>query len=121
MRRVIPILLALALSACVNHLAERQARLNQLVGLREPDLVRVMGVPTRAFESEGTKFLAYLEQRIDLIPGSYGFQGSPYWGPGGYWGPAGIPSQAMTLTCETTFTLTAGVVRSYTLRGNACG
>jgi len=121
MRRAIPILAALALSACVNYLAERQARLDRLVGLGELDLVRAMGVPTRAFESEGTKFLAYLEQRIDLVPGSYGFRGSPYWGPGGYWGPAGIPPQAVTLTCETTFTLTAGLVRSYTLRGNACG
>jgi hypothetical protein len=72
-------------------------------------------VPTRTYEAEGTKYLAYTESRVEIVPGApYGPM------PWGWYGPA-FPPQAVTLTCETTFAVSAGVVRSFTLHGNACG
>ncbi|MEA2727266.1 MAG: hypothetical protein QOF70_1741, partial [Acetobacteraceae bacterium] len=37
------------------------------------------------------------------------------------WNAGGIPPTVMTLVCETTFTIADGIVRSFSLRGNACG
>lgn len=115
MPRAVLILLVSVLAGCANQLAARQAYLNQLIGHSEADLVQQMGVPTRSIETGGVKYLAYTENRVDVMPGlpAYG------WGWGWYGG--GIPPQVVTLTCETTFAVSKGVVQSYTLRGNACG
>ena len=118
MRRAILILLVLLVAGCANQLAVRQAYLNQFVGQPESVVVQQMGVPTRSIETEGVKYLAYTESRVDVVPGlpAYGW-GAPYWG----WYGGGIPPQVVTLTCETTFAVSNGAVQSYTLRGNACG
>ena len=118
MRRAILILLVSMVAGCTNQLAARQAYLNQFIGQSESVVVQQMGVPTRSIETEGVKYLAYSESRVDVVPGlpAYGW-GAPYWG--GYGG--GIPPQVVTLSCETTFAVSNGTVQSYTLRGNACG
>ena len=117
MRRAILILLASLVAGCTNQLAARQAYLNQFIGRSESDLVQQMGVPTRSFETGGVQYLAYNESRTDVMPGLPGYGWGPYWG----WYGGGIPPQVVTLTCETTFAVSNGVVQSYTLRGNACG
>lgn len=118
MRMAVLILLAALLAGCGNQLAQRQAYLNQFVGQPEAAVVQQMGVPTRSIETDGVKYLAYTESRVDVIPGLPGYGwGAPYWG----WYGGGIPPQVVTLTCETTFAVSNGVVQSYTLRGNACG
>ncbi len=104
------------LAGCTNQLAARQAYLNQFIGHNESDLVQGMGVPTRSFETGGVTYLAYNESRVDVIPGTAGW-GPPFWG----WYGGGFPPQVVTLSCETTFAVSDGVVQSYTLRGNACG
>jgi hypothetical protein len=109
------LVLLMLLAGCVNQLAARQAFLNQFIGQPESTLVQQMGVPTRSIETDGVKYLAYTESRTDVIPGAPGYG----WGWGWYGG--GIPPQVVTLTCETTFSVSGGVVQSYTLRGNACG
>lgn len=112
------LVVALLLGGCVNHLAQREAFLQQFVGKPETDLVQQLGVPTRSYETGGVRYLAYTESRVDLIPATagYGF-GPPYLG----WYGGGFPPQAVNLVCETTFAVSAGTVRSFTLRGNACG
>jgi hypothetical protein len=116
MRRVAVLLVTGLLAGCVNQLAVREARLRQLVGQPEIVLVQQMGVPTRAYETDGVKYLAYVEQRLEVMPSfpSYG----PYF-MGWYGG--GFPPQVLDLRCETTFEVSGGTVRGFNLRGNACG
>jgi hypothetical protein len=110
------LLAVLALVGCTNELAQRQAYLSQFVGQPESALVQQMGVPTRSYETSGVKYLAYDEHRIDIMPGQ------PIYAPFylGWYG-AGFPPQVIELTCETTFEVSDGTVKAYTLRGNACG
>jgi hypothetical protein len=113
---VAAIMLAGWLVACTNQLAARQAYLSQFVGQPEVALVQQMGVPSRSLETGGVKFLAYDENRIDIVPSFPSY--SPYF-TGWYGG--GFPPQVIDLRCETTFEVVEGTVRSFNLRGNACG
>ena len=112
-RRLALVLAASALlAACADDTAARMAALNHLVGQPEQTLLQTMGVPTRTYETDGTKYLAYDQSRVDIIPGV------PGTGP---FHSGGIPPQPIERWCETTFQVAQGVVRSFTLRGNACG
>jgi hypothetical protein len=117
MYRAIPLLLTGLLAGCVNQLAAREARLRQLIGQPEAALMQQMGVPNRVYETSGVKYLAYDEQRIDVVPGFPTY--NPYFFNGWYGG--GFPPQVVDLRCETTFEVADGTVRSFNLRGNACG
>ena len=99
---------------------DRQAEANKLVGQPEAEVVRQMGVPTRAFDADGYRFLAYLEHRVDVTPGRGPW--APFWGwwGGGSYGPDVAPA-VMNYDCETTFEISGGKVQTFTLRGNACG
>jgi hypothetical protein len=119
MRRSILFVLATVLGGCVNQLAQRQALLDRLVGRPDSELVQQLGVPARTYETDGVKYLAYDESRVQIVPGLPTNAPGPWWAYGGYGG--GWPPQVVTLTCETTFAVAGGVVKSYTLRGNACG
>ena len=88
------------------------AALNQLVGQPEQTLLLSMGVPIRSYETDGVKYLAYEERRVDIIPGAPGI---------GVWNVGAIPPQPIERWCETTFQVAQGTVRSFILRGNACG
>ena len=116
MRRVIVLVLAVLVAACGNQLAARQAYLSHFVGQPEAAVVQRFGVPTRSYETGGAKYLAYDERRIDLVPSFPSY--SPFF-PGWYGG--GFPAQVIEWQCETTFVVTDGTVRSFSLRGNACG
>ena len=103
-------------AGCTDRLAVRQAELARWVGRPETDLVGIMGARSRTYETGGMKFLTYEDRRVDIVPGS------PFYyrpGPFGYGG--GFPPTATTLVCDTTFTTGGGVVRAFSLRGNACG
>jgi hypothetical protein len=115
MRHAVLILSLIALGGCADQLAVRQAQLAPFVGGSEANLVQQMGVPTRTYEAQGMKFLAYDQGSVEVIPG-YPY-GPPYWG----WSGGAFPPQVVNLVCETTFTVADGVVRSFVLRGNACG
>jgi hypothetical protein len=117
MHRAILLLLIGLLAGCVNLLAAREARLRQLIGQPEAVLVQQMGVPTRAYETAGVKYLAYVEQRIEVTPSFPSY--SPFFMGGWYGG--GFPPQVLDLRCETTFEVFGGTVRGFNLRGNACG
>ena len=99
-------------TACADDLAPRMAALNHLVGQPEQTLLQTMGVPTRSYDANGEKFLAYDERRVDIISGTPGV---------GIWRAGAMPPQSIELWCETTFQVAQGTVRSYTVRGNACG
>jgi hypothetical protein len=115
MRVVVVAVLAGVVGACSGGLAARQAELAGWVGKPETALVGTMGAPTRSYEAGGMKFLTYDERRVQIVPGT------PFWGPGPYWYGGGFPPVATTLECDTTFTVADGVVRAFSLRGNACG
>ena len=97
---------------------DRQAAATGMVGQSEADLVRQMGVPTRSFDTDGHRFVAYLERRVNVTPGSGVW--APFWK---HWvtsyGPDAAP-EVVDYTCETTFEIDRGKVQSFTLRGNAC-
>ncbi len=108
----------LALAGCAQGVP-REAYLAQLVGQPETELVRQFGVPSRTYETGGRKFIAYTEQRVDVVPvggfygGGFGFWGASY-------GFAGIAPQVFQRACETTFEVAEGRVLAWSLRGNAC-
>lgn len=113
-----PLVLAslLLLGACV--LGPTRAQwLSQFVGADEPTLVQALGVPTRTYTTDEVKFLAYDQTRTEVVPPPV----SPFgWGYGyGWYAP--FPASVVQFTCETTFEIVAGRVRSFSLRGNACG
>ena len=116
MRRVLMIAMLTALTGCVNLLAQRRAELAHWVGQPETALVGAMGAPTRTYETGGMKFLTYEDRRVEIIPGT-----PYYFGPGPFWYGGGFPPEAITEVCNTTFTIAGGVVRAFSLRGNACG
>jgi hypothetical protein len=116
MCRAIVLLLTGLLAGCVNQLAVREARLRQFIGQPETELLQQMGVPSRSYETGGVKYLAYDEQSIDVVPGFPTY--NPFF-TGWYGG--GFPPQVVELRCETTFEIADGTVRSFNLRGNACG
>lgn len=111
----------LALAGCGNRIAEREALAGQYLGATEAELVRSAGVPARAVEAGGRRFLVYEERRLDVLPGPimpgpWGF-GRPYYG----YGYGGMAPQAVEWLCETTFEVVGGKVSGFSLRGNACG
>ncbi len=116
MRCVWVLLSAGLLVGCVGGLATRQAELSQWVGRPETELAGAMGAPNRSYDSGGMKFLTYEERRVEIVPGT-----PYYFGPGPFGYGSGFPPTATTLVCDTTFTVSGGVVRAFSLRGNACG
>ena len=116
MRRAILLVLTGLMAGCGDQLAARQAYLGQFVGQPEGVVVQRMGVPSRNYETGGVKYLAYNEHRIDIVPTFPSY--SPFF-TGWYGG--GFPPQVIELQCETTFEVAAGIVKAFTLRGNACG
>jgi hypothetical protein len=113
-RRAALLAALILLAACTNQLAQRQARLAPLVGRPVADLIQQLGVPNRTFQASGVDYLAYDERRIEVLPGLWG---GPFWLGG--WN--NLPPEVVQWQCETTFAVAGGVVRSFTLRGNACG
>ena len=112
-------ILALLLGGCANAaLAEREAYLQQFVGQSEEALVREMGVPARTVETNGRKFLAYVEKRMELYRPApmFGAFGS---GGVGYMGNI-RPSELVERFCETTFEVRDGQVAAWRMHGNAC-
>jgi hypothetical protein len=76
-RRFVILLCITLLVDCTDGRAERMAAMNQFVGQPEQTLVLRMGVLTRSYDAEGVKYLAYDEQRTDVLspPPSLG----PWW------------------------------------------
>lgn len=117
--RAIVIAAVLLLAACSVG-PSRRDYLNTLVGQPEAEAIRQLGVPSRAYESGGHKYLAFLDQRRDYIPGSPFFFGGGFYGPG--YGFGGVfPPEVIDRVCETTLDVVGGRVAGWTLRGNACG
>ena len=118
MKSVLFLLLGAVLAGCAPAF-DRPAFLATLVGQPEAELVRRLGVPSRTYETGGRKFLAYSEQRSDLIGGGPFFGGLGDVGPGyGYYG--GIPTEIIERSCETTLEVGDGRVLAWSLHGNAC-
>jgi hypothetical protein len=109
--------LPIALAACATGptLTERLAI---FVGKSELELVSGLGVPARSYETGGLRFLQYERRRAVAYPGTPGF-GGPYgpYGRWGGWGGWGAPPMVVVSECDVTFALRAGVVESFTIRG----
>ena len=118
LRRALLLAAVLLAAGCASRLAEREAYLAQFVGVSETDLVRQLGVPDRTVETGGTRFLAYVEKRTEIVRPPPMFV--PWFG-----GPRLVapirPSEIVEHVCETTFEVTGGKVTAYRLRGDACG
>ena len=122
MRRA-AILICLVLAACGPRF-DRPAFLNSLVGAPEVEVIRVLGVPSRTYQTDGHKFLSYIEQRADYIPGGafFGGYGGGFYGPRfGYGYGGGFPPSLIQRECETTIDVVNGRMATWSLRGNACG
>ncbi len=119
--RTAVLLLPLAAAACATG-PDHRVVLASLVGQPEAEAVRQLGVPTRAYETGGRKFLAYDERRADLLPGTPFLGGYGGFGFGaGYGYLGGFPPQIIERGCETTLEVAGGRVVSWALRGAACG
>ncbi len=116
MRRVLLAAVLVLLAGCTFG-PSRQEVMSQFIGADEGTLVAAMGVPNRTYTVGQVKFLAYVQQRTEVIPSAP----APIWGYG--WGPgwySPFPPQVITWGCETTFQIYQGRVASFSLRGNAC-
>lgn len=121
MRGIVIGLALLALAGCGDPGREElEARLGEMVGGSEAELVRRMGVPARVVEAGGRRFLAYSQTWLDTayMPGAAaaGFVG---WGPRGPFG-YGFAGPLVQRGCEATFEVAGDRVAGFTLRGNAC-
>lgn len=109
------------LAGCISD-PDRRIVLNSLIGKSEIDAIRVLGVPDRSFESNGRRFLAFVDRRSEAYGGGvgiFGTYGYAYGGPGVLAYDPGPP--VYQRLCETTIEIAEGRVASYALRGNACG
>ncbi|AQS84862.1 hypothetical protein A0U92_08810 [Acetobacter aceti] len=133
-------LMLVSLTACSGPTKEQRRQLDALVGKTEVDVVRAFGVPTRTFLANNHLFLAYIDNETQYYPGSMGWGwgwGGPGWGgPGwggwggmggwggwgmGGWGMGGgFPPSYYNSVCQTTFELSEGLVRGWTMRGDGC-
>ena len=106
----------LALTGCVQPSGPNPL-LQAQIGKSEVQLVRDLGVPNRTYNARGIKFVAYEHsyQWVDNWGGG-GWGGRRWGGWGGDWGPTDI----YTVTCETAFEITGGVVTSYEFHGDGC-
>jgi hypothetical protein len=97
-------------------LAERQESGARLVGKPVAELEGAMGVPTRTSEAGAVTFLIYEDRHPETVPGN------PFcYGPGPFCDGGGFPPPPpANLVCDTTFTVTNGVVRAFSLRGEGC-
>jgi len=109
--------LVAALAGCAPAF-NRPAFLATFVGQPEDEVVRRLGVPSRTFEANGRKFLAYSEHRTDVtsVGLGLGFGGFDGFGTGFGYSPAQVTDRG----CETTFEVANGRVVTWSLRGNAC-
>jgi hypothetical protein len=116
----------LAVAACAYPNPAHVAALNAMVGKPETDVIHAYGVPSRTYDLNGHRYLAYSRSRIETVGGTPGFGpwgGGPYWGGGwGGWGGGwgGFPPEIVQRDCETTFDVQNHVVLTWSLRGNAC-
>lgn len=130
--KIVALLSLIVLTACATG-PDRVTVLNGLVGQSETEVVRTLGVPSRSYDTEGRRFIAYREERAQVEGGPL-FFGGGYYGRGfGYgsgfsagFGPSfgyggGFPVEVIPRVCETTFEVVAGRVAGWSLRGNACG
>ncbi len=103
------------LTGCAGELAERQGELRHWIGQPEAQLVGAMGAPNWVYASGGTKVLTYTDG--SAREGS----GAPYvFGPG-LVGPTGSGRTTYRPGCDTSFTISDGIVKAFSLRGNGCG
>lgn len=120
--RLKPLALCLLLAACAPGI-DRRAYLNTLVGQPEIDAVRQLGVPGRTYDTNGHRFLAYIDQRTTYVAGGPflfgGYYGGPFGRPG--FGYAAFPQESVVRACETTLEIVDGRVANWSLRGNGCG
>ncbi len=121
MRSILPVLCAAMLAACAPAF-DRPAFLAGFVGQPDTEVVRRLGVPSRTYEADGHRFLAYAEHRSEILSTGTGFGGFDQFGAFGYFGPGlGFSSaEVIDRTCETTFEVVNGRVANWSLRGNAC-
>ena len=122
MRGIVIGLALLALAGCGDPGREElEARLGEMVGRSEVELVRRMGVPARVVEAGGRRFLVWSQAWWEpgYMPGTaaMGFAGFGPRGPFGY-GYAG--PVAVERNCEATFEVAGNRVEGFTLRGNWC-
>ena len=115
-RRAWGVLAVGVLAGCGSQAAIREAELRQWVGRPEAELAGAFGAPNRTYSADGMKFLTYEERRVEVTPGGPG-----YFGPGPFGYGSGFPPTATTLVCDTTFTVVNGVIKAFSVRGNACG
>ncbi len=108
------LLLLPLVAACTPWGQARTEWLSGFVDRPEVELIAALGVPDRIYESGGLKFLAFTESQLDILPGMSTF-GPPFWGVS-----QGFPAQVVQRQCETTVTVSDGIVRNFSFRGNAC-
>jgi hypothetical protein len=123
MRKILALAGLTLLAGCAYPNPRHVAELNGLVGKSETDLLRSYGVPSRTYDTRGSRFVSYQMTRIESVPGDFG-PGFGYGGFGygayGYGGFGGFGPEIIQRDCDTTFELKAGIVASWSLRGNAC-
>lgn len=109
--------LALLTAGCATT-AKYEAFLNTWIGAPEKALISSWGTPHRVYDSDGTRWITFVKTETTHLSGS-----SPTYvknKKGDYVPVGGSAPQTITSTCETTFELESGTVRSWRHRGDDC-
>ncbi len=123
MRWVYALFLTSMLTGCATG-PNLESQLAAYIGAPEATLVQKLGVPEKEITVNNFTYLAYeIRHQTQLQPTGY-LWGGPYWGG---WGPYPYtiaqpltPQTIQVSSCEVTFVLGDGKVKSFTLRGNDC-
>ena len=120
MKRYVAVLAFMVLGGCATT-ANYEKMLQSWVGATEYDLVGKWGPPASVYELGGTKYLTYTNTAQGYVPGTPPSYMVQRYGTTSYVTPVGgSPGFAYTAHCQTTFTLTNGVITSWRWQGNAC-
>ena len=110
----------LLLGACTTAQdAQRPNRISSLIGADEPAVIRALGPPDSSFQQGPLRVLEYDSLDVEELGHLYPFQ-PPIFAMPGLPVSEGGGFQTAEFNCRVTFTLEAGIVRSFDRRGAGC-
>ncbi len=116
----IALLFVAALAGCATTEGYKQM-LDSWLGAPEVALIRQWGPPLRSYDSGGSRFLTYSEERNMVIPGTAPTYKTSFIGNTAYTTTTGgTPATSVTYGCETTFEIEDGRVVAWRAQGNDC-
>lgn len=117
MNKIVTLLLTiLIISSCGFYKTTKyyEEYLTTLLGISETQLIQIEGIPTKVYETNGTKFITYYKEYSNYSTSS-SYLNNVYFGIN----TTEIQTHHKEY-CETMFTLINNKITNYTFKGNKC-